>query len=129
MNTVQGVGPAQNECHRRATSDFQRVLHGKLVDLVVECQSHELNLQLAGNGTVMVFPARADTAELAAWILMPEGKQYQSFRIIRYDTGKPEKVDTVKVVTEYLAEIFTIIAFKLLSLKAGYTDEVSWFYR
>jgi len=35
----------------------------------------------------------------------------------------------VKVVTEYLAEEFTIIAFKLLSLKSGYTYEVSWTYR
>ena len=60
---------------------------------------------------------------------MPEGKEYRSFRIIRYETGKPEKVEAVKVVTEYLAEDFTILAFKLLSLKAGYTYEVSWTYR
>ena len=46
---------------------------------------------------------------------MPGGKEYQSFRIIRYETGKPENVEAVKVVTEYLAEEFTIIAFKLLS--------------
>ena len=81
-----------------------------------------------GNGTAIVFPIR-DTAELTAWILMPEGKKYQSFRIVRYPTGKPEKVEAVKVVTEYLAEEFTIIAFKLLSLDAGYCYEVSWTYR
>ena len=77
----------------------------------------------------MVFPIRADTAELTAWILMPEAKQYQSFRIVRYETAKPEKVEAVKVVTEYLAENFTIIAFKLLSLKSEYSYEVSWNYR
>jgi hypothetical protein len=52
-----------------------------------------------------------------------------SFRIIRYKTGKPEEVEAVKVVTEYLAEDFTILAFKLLSLKPGYTYEVSWSYQ
>ena len=60
---------------------------------------------------------------------MPEGKSTGSFRIVRYETGKPEKVEAVKVVTEYLAEEFTIIAFKLLSLESGYTYEVSWTYR
>ena len=77
----------------------------------------------------VVFPIHAETAELTTWILMPEGKEYRNFRIIRYETGKPEKAEAVKVVTEYLAEDSTILAFKLLSLKPGYTYEVSWTYR
>ena len=102
---------------------------GEFVDLVVEYHSPGRSFQRGGNGTAIVFPIRADTAELTAWILMPEGKQYESFRIVRYPTGKPEKVEAVKVVTEYLAQEFTIIAFKLLSLDAGYSYEVSWTYR
>jgi hypothetical protein len=38
---------------------------------------------------------------------------------VRYETGKPKTVEPVRVVTEYLAEEFSIIAFKLLSLEAG----------
>ena len=60
---------------------------------------------------------------------MPEGKEYRTFQLIRYKTGKPETTENVKVTTEYLAEDHTILAFKLLSLKAGYTYEVTWFYR
>ena len=47
---------------------------------------------------------------------MPGGKEYQetSHYPVR-GQGKPENVEAVKVVTEYLAEEFTIIAFKLLS--------------
>ena len=77
----------------------------------------------------MPFHIQAETAELTTWVLMPEGQEYRSFRIIRYPTGKPEEVEAVKVVTEYLAEDFTILAFKLLSLKPGYTYEVNWTYR
>jgi hypothetical protein len=77
----------------------------------------------------MPFQIQAETAELTTWVLMPEGQEYRSFRIIRYKTGKPEEVEAVKVVTEYLAEDFTILAFKLLSLKPGYTYEVSWSYQ
>jgi hypothetical protein len=49
--------------------------------------------------------------------------------LIRHETGKPETAENVKLVTEYLAEDFTILAFKLLALKAGYTYEITWFYR
>jgi hypothetical protein len=64
---------------------------------------------------------QADTAEVIRWFLMPRGKEYKDFRILRYPAGKPEKAEKVKVVTEYLAEDFTILAYKLMSTKAGYT--------
>jgi hypothetical protein len=60
---------------------------------------------------------------------MPVEKQQQSFRIVRYETGKPARVEAVNVVTEYLAEEFPIMGFKLLSLESGYTYELSWTYR
>jgi predicted acylesterase/phospholipase RssA len=129
MSSLKSSTSGEKEHHWRATYDFQHVPPGEFVDLIAEYHSPGSYLQRGGNGTAMVFPIRADTAELTAWILMPDGRQYQSFRIIRYATGKPEKVEAVKVVTEYLAEEFTIIAFKLLSLKSGYTYEVSWTYR
>ena len=49
--------------------------------------------------------------------------------MIRYETGKPEATENVKLVTEYLADDSTILAFKLLALKPGYTYEITWFYR
>jgi hypothetical protein len=60
---------------------------------------------------------------------LPEGQEYRTFGLIRYQTGKPETVEHVNFVTRYLAEDFTILAFKLLSLDAGYTYEITWFYR
>jgi hypothetical protein len=129
MCRVDGPSPGQKNAHWRASYDFQHVPAGEFVDLIVEYHSPGRYLQRGANGTAMVFPIRADTAELTAWILMPEGREYQSFRIVRYETRKPATVEPVKVVTEYLAENFKIIAFKLLSLEAGYDYEVSWTYR
>ena len=48
--------------------------------------------------------------------------------MIRYETGKPQTAEDAKIVTEYLAEDKTILAFKLLSLKPGYVYEVIWYY-
>jgi hypothetical protein len=129
MNHVEGPSPAQKDYHWRANYDFQHVPAGEFVDLLIDYHSPGRYLRRGASGTAVVFPIRADTAELTAWILMPEGREYQSFRIVRYDTAKPEHPEAVRVVTEYLAEDLAIIAFKLLSLKAGHTYEVSWTYR
>jgi hypothetical protein len=72
---------------------------------------------------------QVDTAEVSRWFLMPKGKKYKSNRIVRYRTNKPEGAESVKVESEYLAEDSTILAYKLLSAKAGYTYEVTWFYK
>ena len=78
--------------------------------------------------TTLAFDVEAETVELSRWLLLPQGKAYRSFQLIRYETGKPETAENVKVVTEYLADDFTILAFKLLALKSGYTYEITWFY-
>ena len=36
--------------------------------------------------------------------------------------------ETVRPVSQFLADDHTILAFKLLALKPGYTHEVTWFY-
>jgi hypothetical protein len=38
-------------------------------------------------------------------------------------------MERVKVVTEFLADDYSILAFKLLALKPGYAYEVQWFYK
>ena len=79
--------------------------------------------------TSITFQNQADTAEVTRWFLLPRGKEYRSFRILRWETGKLEKVEHVKVVNEYLADDSTILAYKLISVKAGYSYEITWFYK
>jgi hypothetical protein len=102
---------------------------GEFIHLLVEY--HSLGAYVEGGQSASAFsiPVQADTAELTMWILMPRGKEYRDFHISRHETGKPEKVETVHVVTEYLAEDFRILAFKLLALKLGWTYEISWVYK
>jgi hypothetical protein len=109
--------------------DFRTVPPGDSVDLMIEYQSSGRFVQRGENATAMAIDVQAETAEHTMWVLMPTKKEYRNFRIIRHPTGKPEKTEAVKVVTEYLADDFTILAYKLLSLKPGYTYDVSWFYK
>ena len=58
-----------------------------------------------------------------------QGPRVPEFSHCSVKTQKPDKVERVRVVTEYLAEDNTILAYKLLSVDAGYTYEVTWHYK
>lgn len=112
----------------QASYDLHQIPVGDFVDLLVEYHSPGPNLRGNENSTTFVFPISAETGELATWILMPKGREYRDFRIVRYPTGRPEQVQAVRVVSEYLATDKTVIAFKLLSLDMGWTYEIDWSY-
>ena len=109
--------------------DFQKIPAGETVDIIYEHTSPGTFLRDGVSSTTLAFDVEAETIELTRWLLMPQGKQYRTFQLIRYETGKPETSESVRVVSEYLADDLSILAFKLLSLKAGCTYELSWFYQ
>jgi hypothetical protein len=113
----------------QAIWNFEKVPVGEYVDLMYEHYSPAVFLRRGADWTSIAIHMQADTAEATRWFLMRAGKEYKSFRILRYETANPKNVETVKVVTEYLAEDYTILAYKLMSAKAGYTYEVIWSYK
>jgi predicted acylesterase/phospholipase RssA len=129
--SMMNVGSAldQNGARWQAEFDFKHVPDGEFVDLYFDYHSSGLYLQRGDNGTEIAVPLQAEVAELTMWILMPEGREYRSFGIVRQKTGEPEDAEDWKVVTEYLADDYSILAFKLLALKPGYTYVVSWLYK
>jgi len=129
MCAVDSLSPGREEWRWEASFDFQGVPAGEYVDLVMEELSPGEYTERRQNGAALSFVVQAETAELSTWLLMPRDKEYRTFRISRHQTGKPETAETVRVVTEYLAEDSTILAFRLLALKPGWTYEVSWVYK
>ena len=117
---------AEKECQWEVIYDFQQVLPGEPVDLLIEDLRSGGSVQNNEESTAISFPARTDMAEMTVWVLMPAGKEYRSFRILRKGQGK---VEEVKVASEYLAEDSTILAFRLLSVKANCTYELQWYYK
>jgi hypothetical protein len=128
MSRVTGDVPGEKECLWEAVADLRGVPAGDFVDLIYEHLSPGEFLRHAEGSASLAVEIRAETAELTRWILLPEGRLYRSFRVTRYETGKPESAEAVKIVTEYLAENKSILAYKLLSLEPGYTYEVTWYY-
>jgi predicted acylesterase/phospholipase RssA len=129
MSEVESSVPGEEECRWEASFDFQHVPDGEFVDLILEEVSTGQYLERGESGSAFTFLVQVETAELLTWILLPRSKEYRAFRITRYETGKPETRETVPVVTEYLADDASILAFKLLALKPGSTYEVNWVYK
>lgn len=119
----------QKLVHWEIGADFSKVPAGDSVDLIYEHLSPGLFLRDGVGSTTLAFDVEAETVELTRWILLPSGKEYRTFQVIRYETGKPETAESVKPVTQYLADDSSIVAFKLLALKPGFTHEISWFYQ
>jgi predicted acylesterase/phospholipase RssA len=123
-----GAG-GEKKRHWEASYDFHRVPAGEFVDVFYEHLSPGEFLEVRDGATSIHVVCQADTAEVTRWILMPEDKEYRKFRILRYKTETPDRVEPVQIVTEYLADDLTILAYKLLSIEGGYTYELTWYYK
>jgi predicted acylesterase/phospholipase RssA len=126
---VESPGAQEASCQFEVSVDLSKVPNGQIVDVVYEHCSPGVFLQPGGNSTTVAFHSEADSLEVTRWFLLPSGKQYRSYQILRYESGKPGTTEVVKGLTDYMADDPSIIAFKMASVKAGYTFEVTWFYK
>ncbi len=127
--SLEGTREGEKQMHWEVGADFQKVPAGESVDIIYEHFSPGLFVREGVGSNTLEFEVEAETVELSRWLLLPEGQEYRTFQLVRYPTGKPELVEKVNVVTRYVADDYTILAFKLLSLEAGYTYEITWFYQ
>ena len=126
---VETPNAQENKCQFEVGVDLSKATTGQVVDLIYEHYSPGVFLQRGEVSTTIAISSEFDAAEVSRWILLPSGREYRSFEILRYETGKPATAEIVKGYTEYLADDSSIIAYKMASVKAGYTFEVTWFYK
>jgi predicted acylesterase/phospholipase RssA len=117
------------QTHWEVYADFTKVPPGKAVDIVYEHMSPGLFVREGNGSATLSFEVEVETVELTRWLLLPVGKRFREYRLVRYPTGQPESAEEVYVVTQYVAKDYSILAFKLLALQAGYTYDLTWFYR
>ena len=129
MCEVESSVPGREECRWEADFDFLGVPAGDFAEVMLDERSPGIYLEGGLGGAGITFLVQAQTGELTTWLLMPREREYQSFNISRHQTGKPETSETFRPVTEYLADDYTIIAFKLVSLGPGWTYQVRWIYK
>jgi predicted acylesterase/phospholipase RssA len=116
-------------CQFEVSIDLSKVPKGQVVDVIYEHYSRGDFLQGDEHSTTVAYCSEVDVPEVTRWFLLPRGKEYRSYQIVRYETGKPRTAEVVKGLTDYMVDDPSIIAFKLASVKAGYTFEVTWIYK
>jgi hypothetical protein len=129
MMSVDGPSAGEKSCRFEASIDLRKVRTGSTVDLIYEHISPGNFVKHSEGGTSVELKLEADTAEVTRWIFMPAGKEYVSFRVFQFEVGKPETIEQITPVTEFLAHDYTVIGYKLLLLKASTGHEVQWSYR
>jgi predicted acylesterase/phospholipase RssA len=115
-------------CRWEMSVDCGKVAPGDLVEILEEHLSPGVFLRDNGRSATLTFEPKASTAELTRWILMPEGREFKSHRLVRYRKDKPQEIEVFKFATEFLAKNHSILAFKLLALEPGYIYELTWYY-
>jgi hypothetical protein len=126
---LENPNAQEKTCQFEVSIDLSKAPTGQVADLLYEHYSPGVFVQPGEVSTTIASRSEFDAAEVSRWILLPSGREYRSFEILRYEVGKPAMAEIVKGYTEYLADDSTIIAYKMASVKAGYTFEVTWFYK
>jgi hypothetical protein len=126
---VESPNGQEKVCQFEVSVDLSKVATGQVVDVMYEHYSPGGFVRRGEVSTTIAFRSAFDAAEVTRWILLPRGREYRRFEILRYEAGKPAKAEVVRGFTEHLADDPSIIAYKLASVKAGYTFEVTWFYK
>ena len=127
--TMSSSASGERQVHWEMGVDFRKVPAGDMVDVIYEHMSPGKFLREGIGTTTLAFEVEVETVELTRWLLLPPGRDYRTYQLIRYPTGKLEPAEHVQVVTQFVAEDHSILAFKLMALKPGYTYEIKWFYQ
>ncbi len=111
------------------TYDFSKIPPGETVDLLAELMAREGIQATDVHAQSVTFTVEQPSAVFSIWMLLPEGRAYRSFDLIRYKVDEPCSVETVEPTHRFTSEDQTMIAFGLLAVKPGYTYECRWTFR
>ena len=106
--------------------DLSKVPAHEAVDLPIEFMSSEPATGAADSAT---FYVDDETGLLSCWLLLPEGKQYQNFELLRYQNGKERVPERVTPAYHFDTLDGRVLAFALLNVKPGFTYEARWQHR
>src|SRR5262249_31973313 len=101
---VENPTGQDTSCYFELIADLSKLPGGQIADIIYEHYSPGVFLRRGENSTTITLHSELDAAEVTRWFVMPRGRDYRSFQILRYETGKPATAEIVRGFTEFLAE-------------------------
>ncbi len=106
--------------------NLSKVPAQETVDLPIEFMSSQL---AAGTADSATFYVDDETGLLSCWLLLPEGRRYQNFELLRYGNGENSVPERVTPAYHFDTLQGRVLAFALLNVKPGFTYEARWQHR
>jgi predicted acylesterase/phospholipase RssA len=106
--------------------NLSKVPAHETVDLPIEFMSSE---PARGAVDAATFYVDDETGLLSCWLLLPEGKQYENFELLRFQNGKEKVLERVTPAYEFETLEGRVLAFGLLNVEPGFTYEARWEHR
>jgi predicted acylesterase/phospholipase RssA len=75
------------------------------------------------------FTIAANTGLVRIWVLLPEGRNHDHFRLQRSPLDQPEVVELVEATNTVELPVGTIGAVEMINPKTGYRYECSWHWK
>lgn len=125
----EGSAQGENACQWEVNCDFTGVPAGEWRDILSETQSPGTFLKRLMNSTHMTVEFTVAIPEVTFWILMPRGRLYSGWRIVRHKKGEIGPAEALQPATEFFGADYQILAFKLLAVKPWYIYEIVWDYK
>lgn len=105
--------------------DFHKVPAGEVVDLIVELLSREARPSPDDESLTLPLVVDTETPLLTCWLLLPAGKSYSQFRLLRSDIDAPAKVEVIEPA-QLLRTTDGLYSFAILGVRPTYLYECRW---
>jgi hypothetical protein len=106
--------------------DLSKLPPQEAVDLPIEFMSRQ---PAAGAADSATFYVDDETGLVSCWLLLPEGRQYENFDLLRYYDENARVPERVTPAYNYDTLEGRVLAFALLNVKPGFTYEARWEHR
>ncbi len=106
--------------------DLSKLPPQEAVDLPIEFMSRQPATGAADSAS---FYVDDETGLVSCWLLLPEGRQYQNFELLRFQNGKEKVPERVTPAYNFDTLEGRVLAFGLLNVEPGFTYEARWEHR
>jgi predicted acylesterase/phospholipase RssA len=105
--------------------DLSKVPVKEVVDLAIDVVTRDPRPEDTNAVNLYVD---TETGFLSYWMLMPDGKPYESYNLVRYAAGADSAPESVAPAHQLNTRDGKILAFALLGMKPGFNYECRWTY-
>ena len=106
--------------------DLSGVRTGSATDIEIEATVHDFEARKGERENWLRYSPPATTEQASVWVLFPESRPYKDYRLIRYATTDPSKLQEIETQFTIDRPYGSIIAWSIVNAEVGYVYECEW---